>query len=685
MANGTDIAKAYVQIIPSAEGIKGKLEEIMGDEADSAGKKSGGKFGQAFGNVLKTAGKIGAAALGAAATGIGALTKSAVEGYAAYEQLVGGVETLFGAGGATLQEFAASIGKTAEGAMDEYGRMMTAQNTVLRNASDAFKTAGLSTNEYMETVTSFSASLISSLEGDTLAAANAADLAIRDMSDNANKMGTDMGAIQNAYQGFAKQNYTMLDNLKLGYGGTKEEMSRLVADAEKLDSTFRVARDENDKLVYSFADIVRAINIVQTDMGITGTTAKEAASTISGSVNMMKGAWANLVAGFGNGNADMEKLFGDLVSSAETVLGNILPVAEQALGGIADAAGRLAPVIAEKLPGIAQTVLPPLVSAAGTLISGLLDALIQSLPTLIPVAFEAISTIATGLIENLPTIISTGLDVLVSLAQGIADNLPTLIPTIVDVVLQIVDTLTQPDTLSSLVDASIAIIVGLAEGLIEAIPQLLEKAPEIVANLVDAIVENAPKLLRAAFELIKKIGEGIRDNFHLILQKGGEIVGKVVSGIGDAISKLWDVGMDIVRGIWKGISDGFGWIKEKISGWIGNVMDFIKGLFGIKSPSKWAENIIGLNIAKGIGVGFVDGIPAVEQAMRDNMPQLDPIQITGKYGAVGNGYGYGPAYNYGGVTIVIEGRDKDAAQLARELQTELTRRTAGFDPWRQPA
>ena len=291
MANGTDIAKAYVQIIPSAEGIKGKLEEIMGDEADSAGKKSGGKFGKAFGNVLKTAGKIGAAALGAAATGIGALTKSAVEGYAAYEQLVGGVETLFGAGGATLQEFAASIGKTAEGAMDEYGRMMTAQNTVLRNASDAFRTAGLSTNEYMETVTSFSASLISSLEGNTLAAANAADLAIRDMSDNANKMGTDMGAIQNAYQGFAKQNYTMLDNLKLGYGGTKTEMERLLQDATALSGI------EYD--IDNLADVYSAIHVIQDELGITGTTAKEAAETISGSKASLSAAWEDLLSAVG--------------------------------------------------------------------------------------------------------------------------------------------------------------------------------------------------------------------------------------------------------------------------------------------------------------------------------------------------------------------------------------------------
>lgn len=682
MANGTDIAKAYVQIIPSAEGIKGKLEEIMGDEADSAGKKSGGKFGQAFGNVLKTAGKIGAAALGAAATGIGALTKSAVEGYAAYEQLVGGVETLFGAGGATLQEFAASIGKTAEGAMDEYGRMMTAQNTVLRNASDAFKTAGLSTNEYMETVTSFSASLISSLEGDTLAAANAADLAIRDMSDNANKMGTDMASIQAAYQGFAKGQYQLLDNLKIGYGGTKTEMERLLQDATALSGI------EYD--IENLADVYSAIHVIQDELGITGTTAKEASTTISGSIGMMKGAWANLVAGFGDGNADMEKLFGDLVSSAETVLGNLLPVAEQAFGGIADAVGRLAPVIAERIPGLVADVVPPLIVAAGDL----------------TMAF------AKGLIENLPTITKTGLEVLVSLAQGIAENLPTLIPTIVDVVTQIVDTLTQPDTLSALIDASIAIMLALADGLIDAIPRLIEAIPDIIENLVLAITSNGPKMVETGLRLVLKLAEGIIKSVAQLAAAAPQLIVALVNGIVNQFKALLDTGARIVTSVKDGfmqkIQDAKNWGRDLIQNFINgllekwnnlkqtisNIAQTIKNFLGFSEPEEgplsdfhtYAPDMMEL---------FAKGIRDNEQVVKAQLAKsfdfgsfIEPVTIpvnpaySGRYGAFG---GYGPAYNYGGVTIVIEGRDKDAAQLARELQTELTRRTAGFDPWRQPA
>ena len=244
-----------------------------------------------------------------------ALTKSAIENYKEYEQLVGGVETLFGAGGQSLEEYAESVGKTVEEAQADYNNLISAQNEVLANAENAYKTSGLSMNEYMETVTSFSASLIQSLGGDTQAAAEYADKAIVDMSDNANKMGTDISSIQTAYQGFAKQNYTMLDNLKLGYGGTKTEMERLILDAEKLDTSFKASRDSNGDLTMSFSDIVDAIHIVQDDLGITGTTAKEASTTIEGSVNSMKSAWSNLVTGLARDDADIGQLVDNLVTS----------------------------------------------------------------------------------------------------------------------------------------------------------------------------------------------------------------------------------------------------------------------------------------------------------------------------------------------------------------------------------
>jgi len=669
MASGTDIATAYVQIIPSAEGIKGKLEEIMGGEADSAGKKSGGKFGQAFGNVLKTAGKIGAAAIGAAATGIGALTKSAITAYADYEQLVGGVETLFGAGGQSLQEYAQSVGKSSSLVADEYGKMMTAQNTVLRNAADAYKTAGLSSNEYMETVTSFSAALIKSVGGDSLKAAKLADQAIRDMSDNANKMGTDMASIQNAYQGFAKQNYTMLDNLKLGYGGTKDEMTRLVSDAEKLNAEFRVSRDINGNLVYSYADIVRAINIVQTEMGITGTTAKEASSTISGSIGMMKGAWANLVAGFGDSNADMERLFGDLVSSAETVLGNLLPVAEQALGGIANAIGRLAPVIAERLPGLVTQILPPLMSAATEIVTALAGALVTNLPVLLPVAIDAIQTISTGLLtpENIRLLVDAALLTMEALVDGFIDALPVIIDAITTVIVTIAERLSNPDTIKRMLDSAWQIVKAIATGLWEAMPQILSALGQMLAGMLT----------------------GIREWFQPVMQKGREIVKAVKDGFMEKIHDAVNWGRDLIQNFINGILEKWNNLKQTIS----NVAQTIKNFIGFSEPKEgplsnfhtYAPDMMEL-FAKGIR----DNEPLVTNQLKKSfdfstaISAPSPIDITGRYGAVG-GYGYGPAYNYGGVTIVIEGRDKDAAQLARELQTELTRRTAGFDPWRATA
>ena len=611
MANGTDIAKAYVQIIPSAEGIKGKLEEIMGDEADRSGKSAGSKFGSAFGGILKAGGLAVAGFATATAAMTGALIKGSGE-LAEYGDHIDKMSQKMGLSATAYQEWDAILQHSGTSIDTMKAGMKTLANAV-ESGNGAFERIGLTMEE------------VAGMNNEELFAATIAGL-------------------QNVEN---ETERTYLAGQLLGRGATE------------LGALLNTSAEETEAMRQRVHELG----------GVMSDEAVKASAAYQDSLQDMRTA---------------------LDGAKRGIMTDFLPSITQVMDGLTElfSGGDGITQINEGISSFVDTLsqnMPRVMEVGSEILLALTDAIVQNLPTLLDAGGEAIMTIATGLIENLPSIIETGLEVLVSLAQGIADNLPELIPTIVDVVLQIVDTLTQPDTLSSLVDASIAIIVGLAEGLIEAIPQLLEKAPEIVGNLVDAIVENAPKLLKAAFELVKKIGEGIRDNFHLIVQKGGEIIGKVVSGITDGISRIWDVGMDIVRGIWKGISDGFGWIKEKISGWIGNVMDFIKGLFGIKSPSKWAENIIGLNIAKGIGVGFVDGIPAVEQAMRDNMPQLDPIQITGKYGAVGNGYGYGPAYNYGGVTIVIEGRDKDAAQLARELQTELTRRTAGFDPWRQPA
>ncbi len=318
-------------------------------------KGSMGGFASAVGKGLATVAKVGAAAVGAAATGIAALTKMGVEGYAQYEQLAGGVETLFKASG----------------------------DAVMQYAENAYKTSGMSANQYMETVTSFSASLIQSLKGDTAKAAEVADMAITDMADNANKMGTAIEMIQNAYNGFAKGNFTMLDNLKLGYGGTQEEMKRLLKDAEALSG---VKYD-----IKSYADIAEAIHVIQTEMGITGTTAREAASTIEGSLAMMKAAWKNLVVGMADSNADMDTLMGNFVESTAKAAENLLPRITRTLEGIGDLITGLAPVIAEAVPMLVEQVLPSLLTAAVSLITALVNGIIDALPALGAALLDAVS------------------------------------------------------------------------------------------------------------------------------------------------------------------------------------------------------------------------------------------------------------------------------------------------------
>lgn len=371
------------------------------ENSESVISKAFGKIGGAAVAV----GKVMATGIAAGSAAIAALGKSALDAYADYEQLVGGVETLFGAGGKSIEEYAESVGKTVADASKEYQKLMNAQDTVMKNAEEAYKTAGMSMNEYMETVTSFSASLIQSLGGDTEAAATKAHQAITDMSDNANKMGSDMAMIQNAYNGFAKQNYTMLDNLKLGYGGTKTEMERLIKDASKMKDVQEELGITVDASSMSFGNIVDAISVVQKKMGIMGTTAKEAEKTISGSIASMKSAWQNLVTGFGNDKADLSGLVNQFVDSIEIVAGNVIPRIEIILNGIADAIVKIVPKISEKLPQMLNTLLPAIIDGAVALVDGLVQAMpviVDGLMASIPALAEGITQIMVSLAMALP-------------------------------------------------------------------------------------------------------------------------------------------------------------------------------------------------------------------------------------------------------------------------------------------
>lgn len=357
----------------------------VGDAMDNAGQKT-----LSLGDILKANLLSNAimAGIKAVASGIKSLVSGAVESYGEYEQLVGGVETLFGTSAQKVQDY----------------------------ASSAYKTAGLSANEYMETVTSFSASLLQSMGNDTEAAAEKANLAITDMSDNANKMGTDMSSIQNAYQGFAKQNYTMLDNLKLGYGGTKTEMERLIADANALNAA---QGNYTNYSIESYADIVDAIHTVQTEMGITGTTALEASTTIEGSINGMKSAYANFVTGLGDQNADIGALTEQLIESAGTVAENVLPVIENVVESIGQAVKEQGPEMITKFVAYATEKLPDVLKLGLQLVLSLVKGLAQNLPQLVQGTLKMVDTIVKAFVDSLPDIIEVGKDIVRGVWEGI--------------------------------------------------------------------------------------------------------------------------------------------------------------------------------------------------------------------------------------------------------------------------
>lgn len=376
----TDVNRTKKQLNDLETGV-----EDVGDAMDGAGQKT-----SVFGDVLKANLLGGAIVSGikAVASGIKSLISGAIEGYGKSEQLVGGVETLF----------------------------VSSADTVIKNAENAYKTAGLSANAYMKTVTSFSASLLQSMGNDTEAAAKKADLALTDMSDNANKMGTDMQSIQNAYQGFAKQNYTMLDNLKLGYGGTKEEMQRLIDDANALNAA---QGNYTNYSIESYADIVDAIHTVQTEMGITGTTALEASTTIEGSIGAMKAAYANFVTGLGNDNADISELSSQLIQSVGTVAENVLPVVETVLKNIAEAVQRDGPEMIEKFVSYAIEKLPEVISLGLKMVISLVKGIAQNIPQLVTSVLNMIATIVKTIWESIPDIIEVGKNIVQGLWEGI--------------------------------------------------------------------------------------------------------------------------------------------------------------------------------------------------------------------------------------------------------------------------
>lgn len=485
-------------------------------------KKSLSKVGEIASNVIKTVGGV----VTAVGTAIGSVVAAGVKSYADLEQNIGGVETLF----------------------------KENSQKVIDNANKAYETAGVSANEYMQLVTSFSASLLQSLGGDTAKAADVADMALIDMADNANKFGTDMQSIQNAYQGFAKQNYTMLDNLKLGYGGTKSEMERLLADAQKISG---VKYD-----IANLSDVYNAIHVIQTELDVTGTTAKESATTISGSMSSMKAAFDNFL----NGSGSPEQLSNSITTFISNVSNVILKLAPSILSGLSTLFQNLVPQIGKLI----MNMLPQLFTSAQELITSLLKLISENVQPLSDTIVSLFISLTNFIVENLPMIVDVALQIILALASGIAENIDDLIPTIVDVVLKISEILL--DNIDLVIEAAFKLLLGVAKGIVKAIPKILEHIPTLIS--------------------------------------------KILKAFGIDLSKFLDVGTNIVKGIWEGISKSFTWIKDKIKGWVGNVTNFIKKLFGIHSPSKVMKEQIGENLGLGIAEGIDDTVINVERAMK---------------------------------------------------------------------
>lgn len=554
----------------------------VGKQADKTESTLVSKFGGAAKKVGAAALSASAAVVGAATSAVATLTKQAVSAYADYEQLVGGVETLFG----------------------------EAADFVQGKAAGAFESAGLSANEYMETVTSFSASLIQSVGGDTEKAAALADQAITDMADNANKMGSSMESIQTAYQGFAKQNYTMLDNLKLGYGGTKEEMQRLLEDAEKISG---IKYD-----LSSYGDIVEAIHVMQENMGIAGTTAEEAASTISGSLAMVSASWQNVVTAIGEGDSEkISDYIGDLVYSIETAAGNLLPTIENALLGISDLVATMVPEIATMLPEMITSALPALLDAGVTAVETLGQGLLDAVPALLPTVTDVIMRLVEMIIEMAPDVLKCGVELIGELGQGLAQALPDLIPMAIDAVLTLVETML--DNVDMLIDTALQLIMGLATGLINAIPVLLEKAPIIIQKLISSLIGNIPKLIECALKLVLGLAEGLIKAIPKLLLSIPEIIAAIVMGLLDGIVQIVEVGGDLVAGLWEGIKKGWDWLTDKVTDLAKGLVRGIKNFFGISSPSKLFRDEIGKWLPEGMAVGIEENSDSVTEAADDMM------------------------------------------------------------------
>lgn len=589
------LATAYVQIIPTTDGIKGTLTDLLDDEAGKAGDKAGGTAGGAFVSKIKSA---------IAAAGIGVAIKDSLLKGADLQQSLGGIETLFKESG----------------------------NIVVENAKNAYATAGLSANAYMESVTGFSASLLQSLGGDTEKAANVAHMALTDMSDNANKMGSTMESIQYAYQGFAKQNYTMLDNLKLGYGGSATEMARLVNESGVLgDKIIDLTDKQNIGAALAevgLAKIYEAIHVVQENLDITGTTSEEAAKTFSGSFAAMRAAVDNALGNLSLGEAiDYDAL---IQTTSAFVFDNFLPMMGNIITTLPDVAVKIG------------TYFPVFVEKGKELLGNFVKGIVDSIPERLPQALDFLQQLGNKIAEKMPVFIEKGFQLLSELVSGIVSAIPILIakvPTIVSTFANIIN-----DNFPTILAKGVQILMQLISGIISAVPTLVANIPKIISAIVDTLMafnwlnlgkniltffkNGIQNMVPAVKNAASNISSGIRDTLanlpsnlmnlgkSMMHDLGGAIGGlksyvttnvlKIASGIESTLltlpTKVVSIGKDIISGIWKGLSDNWKWLLGKVKDLAESIFDSACEALGIHSPStkfQWIAEMTGEGYEKG--------------------------------------------------------------------------------------
>lgn len=656
----TELAKAYVQIVPSAQGISGSISQAIDGEAASAGKSAGTSMATSLGASFK---KI------LVGLGIGKVIKDALTEGADLQQSLGGVETLF---------------KESADKVKEY-------------ANEAYKTAGLSANSYMENVTSFAASLLQGLGGDTKQAAEIANMAIIDMSDNANKMGTDMINIQNAYQGFAKQNYTMLDNLKLGYGGTKKEMERLLEDAEKLTG---IHYD-----IENFSDIINAIHVIQGELDITGTTAKEASETFTGSLAAMAASFKNLLGTIVVGTKEeINMAFLGFVDSANTFLfDNLLPMLKNVLVQlpemILDGILQMEYAIQSHIPDLVRDgveimkafiegiggTLPDIILVAGQIMMEFVDELlnvdwlalgqeiIEYIATSLEMAAEdngiGIETIQKFLDhfkERYPEIIEAGAELIISLVNGIMDHLPEIIDTALTIMNSLLDTLLS--VLPEILEAGAKVLLTLVEGIISKLPDIIDSAQKTQQKFIDTIIEHLPEILEVGIKIIAELVAGIIRSLPSIIESALQLG----TSFFDTIFHIdWiGLGINIIKGLIQGIVGAAGELINAVKDMASSAFDAIKDFFHIGSPSKLMQDEIGKQIDAGMAIGIEANADSVVKAMDDIANEtfdIAQMSIATTSGATQTASSGSVFYN----EFHIDGYNKDPKELAEEISYYL--------------